>query len=247
MRTFCLCRKLVACYRNYIDIHICLFENFFRKFIPGNKSTFICYMIFSVCIFFQHVYKQSCQIIRIRRRAYLIVYNSQRIMCFAQIQHCLDEILSVYAKYPCNTHNIIFVQQTFHSLLALIFGLAIHTQRTAGYRIVRLPWTCSFPVKHIVCTQIDHRNIQFFTYFCNIFCTFRIDFPTHFFIVFCRIHCCPGCTVYDAVYFCFPDHAVYRFCIRNIHFFNVYSNTFIASFCKFIHHVMTKLSFDSCY
>ena len=203
-------------------------------------------MIFSISIFFQHIHKQSGKIISIRRSSYLIVHNCQSIMCLSQIQHGLDKILSIHTKNPSDADNIIFVQETFHSLFSLIFGLSVNIQRLC-YFIIRLPRTCSFSLKHVICTDIDHRDIKCLTYFCNILSTFSIDFSAHFFIVFRCIHCRPCCAVNNAVYLCLTNDRIYCCCICDVHLFNIYTNTFISPLCEFIHNIMAKLTFYSCY
>ena len=107
-------------------------------------------MILSVLFFFQHIHKKSGQIIGVGRSADLVVHNSQCIMSFSQIQHSLDKILSIDAKYPGNTHNIILVGIFFYCKLALIFCLTVNIQRLY-HRIIRFPGTGSLTVKHIVC------------------------------------------------------------------------------------------------
>ena len=76
------------------------------------------------------------------------------IMGLTQIQHGLDEILTVHTEYPGDSYDKILLQCILHCHLALVFGLPVYVQRMA--LIVGLPGSGTFAVKYIVRADIDH-------------------------------------------------------------------------------------------
>ena len=202
-------------------------------------------MIFAVLFFFQHIHKKLCQIVGIRRSSDLIVYHSQGIMGLSKIQHGLDKVFAVYAKYPGNTDNIIFIRIFFYCQLPFILCLSINIQRFYHW-IVRFPGTGAFSVKHIIGTEVDHGNIQLPAHFCNIFCSQSVDFAAHFHLILCCIHSCPGCTVHHFVRTDFLHDSAYCRFICDVHLLHIHANAFISPFRQLIHHIVTKLSLYSC-
>ena len=151
-------------------------------------------MVFAVLFFFQHIYKKSCKVVGVSRCTDLVIYNSQGIMCFAKIDHGLDEVFAVQSEYPCNTHDVVLRSIFFHGNFTFVFGLSIDIQRLYD-RIIRLPRADSLSVKHIVCADVYHRNVEFSTHLCNICCSIHIYFVADLLVILRCIHSSPRCTV----------------------------------------------------
>ena len=230
---------------NRIDLG-CLTENLTCEFIPGAKSL-IGRMVSAIFVCLHHIHQQSCQVIGIGRRTDLIIHNRQFIMCFTEVQHGLDKVLSVHTEYPGNADNVISGQVFLNRQFTLIFCLAVYIQRMT--LVIRLPRTGALSVKHVIRTDIDHLQIQLRTDFCDILRTTGIDLA-HFFnliLILCQIHSRPCRTVNDCLHVGFPDHTLHRSRICDIHLLNVHTDTGMTPFRQFIHHIMAKLSFDTCH
>ena len=196
----------------------CLTEDFFSKIIPADISTFIGCMIISILFCLYHIYQKTCKIKCIRRCTNLVIYNCKFIVCLTDIQHRLDKVLTVLAKYPCNTYDKVFVQITGYSKLSIQLCLSIYIQWSIILAIW-LPWLCALSIKHIIRTDIYHLTIQFFTHLCDIFGTACINrmYDRLFIFILCIIYCCPCCTMHHNIWIHFAHYLFYRCSICNIH------------------------------
>ena len=104
----------------------CLSENFFCKIIPADEAALVGHMIITVFIGFDHIHQQARQIIGVGRCADLIGYDFQGVMCLADVQHRLDEVLAVDAEYPCNPDDKILVQGLRNCKLAFQLRLSVN-------------------------------------------------------------------------------------------------------------------------
>ena len=93
----------------------------------------------------------------------------------AQAQHSLDKILPVDAEHPCNPDNEIFIEKFLNRKLPLIFCLSVSIQRLPY--VIRLPWTFSRPVKHIICADVHQADVKIAADFSYVTCPVCIDLP----------------------------------------------------------------------
>ena len=166
-------------------------------------------------------------------------------MGLTQIQHGLDEILTVHTEYPGDSYDKILLQCILHCQLALVFGLSVYVQRMA--LIVGLPGSGTFAVKYIVRADIDHLAVQLLADIGNILCTVRIDPAAELHVVFRCIHCCVSCAVNHSIRCCLTDHFFHAGSIRDIHVLNIHANRLNAALCKFIYHIISQLALYACY
>ncbi len=104
----------------------CLSENFFCKIVPADVAALVGHMIIPIFVGFDHIHQQARQIIGVGRCADLIGYDFQGVMCLADIQHRLDEVLAVDAEHPCNPDDKILVQGLRNCKLAFQLRLSVN-------------------------------------------------------------------------------------------------------------------------
>ena len=201
-------------------------------------------MVTAVLVCLYHIHQKFCQIVSISRGSDLIIYHAQFIMCLGKIQHSFNKVLSIHSEYPGDSDDIILLQIFFYCQFSFVFRLSIDIQRLSF--IIRLPWSGAFSVKYVICTDIDHFQIQLFADLCNIFCPLRIDLMTEFRIVFCCIYCGISCTVNHRFHFRLLDDLLYFCCIGDIHLFYVYTDSGMPAFGEFVHYIIAKLAFYTC-
>ena len=204
-------------------------------------------MVAAVVLFLCHVDKQAGQVVGVGRASYLIIYNSQMIVCLSKIQHGLDEVLSVHAEYPCDADDVEFFHPFLYRELSLVFRLAVYVQRMT--LIIRLPRAGALAVEYIVCGDVDHFAVKVMADFCDVLGSDCIDLMYFFFfvIILSKVYSGPCCTVDYDIRVCFGNDFSYAFCIGDVHFFNINADSFMTAFCKFIHDVMAELAFYTCY
>ena len=56
----------------------------------------------SLCL--DHIHQKSCKVVCVSRRTDLVTDNRYSAALLAETEHCLDKVLSVYTKYPCDTN-----------------------------------------------------------------------------------------------------------------------------------------------
>ena len=187
-------------------------------------------------------------------------------MSLAQIQHRLDEVLSIHAKYPGDPDNEIFLQILRDSQFSAKLRLAIDIQRLVGLA-VRLPGLRSHSVKDIIGGKIDHLAVQLLTCKCDVLGSGHVNLANllHLVVILRQIHSRPGCTVYHHVRLDLRQHLLHSLFICDIqlhirHFrhstavcsstvlrSDIGTNTLVPSLCQFIHHIMAQLSADACH
>ena len=154
-------------------------------------------MIVTVFIGLYHIYEQSRKVECVCRCTNLITYYCELVMCLANIQHCLDEVLAIYAKYPRYTHDKVLLKGICHCKLSVELCLPIYVERCIVLA-VRLPWCGALSVKYIVCADIYHFGIYLLAGIRDILCAVCVDCMhlCFFIIILGQIYCCPCCTVY---------------------------------------------------
>ena len=96
-----------------------LLKDFTSKIIP-TADAFVGCMVAAVFIGFHHIHQKLCKVIGVGRRANLVVHNREMVSGLAKIQHGLNEVFAVYAKYPCDANDVVLLQKCFHSKLAFV-------------------------------------------------------------------------------------------------------------------------------
>ena len=203
-------------------------------------------MIDPVLFFFQHIHQKLRQVIGIGGRADLVADDGETVVGFPQIQHGLDEVLSVYAEHPRDTDDIILIRILLYRKLSLVFTLSVHVQGL-HHRIVRLPGPCALSVEHIVRAEIDHGNIQFPAHLRDVLRSVHIYLPADIHLIFRGVHGRPRGAVHHAVRTDFADHLSHRGFVCDIHLVHIHADAFVSPERKLIHHIMPQLSFYTCY
>ena len=103
----------------------CLTEDLFGEIIPADVTALVGCMIVTVFLCLDHIYQQSCQVIGISWSTDLVIDYGECVVCFSKIDHGLDEVLAVFAKYPCNTDDKELIHCAGYSQFAVQFGLSI--------------------------------------------------------------------------------------------------------------------------
>ena len=187
-------------------------------------------------------------------------------MCLAYIQHRLNKVLTIQTEHPSNADNKILLQRLAYCQLTFQFRLAVYIQRLVILTI-RLPRLGTLTVKHIVCADIGHLTVQLLADVCNILCATCVDSTDfrHFIVILCHIHSSPCCTVDHCVRVYFRNDFLNCTLVRNIQgniqcfcycgavchttviFLNIRSYTLMATLQQLVHHIMSKLTANTCY
>ena len=243
-----------------------LAEDFLCEIIPADESAFIGCMIIAVLVGDDHIHHEAGKVIRIGRCPDLVADNADGIMAFSDIQHGLDKILPVLAKYPGNPDDKEFLYVVVYRKLTVQLCLTVDVQWLV-ILAVRLPGSGSLTIEHVIGREIHHFDAQFFADFCNIFGTNHIDeadfFP--FVLVLSGIHGGPCSAVYNCIRLAVCKDFFHRSGIGDIHAHirhggyrravpdsgifrgKVGADAFVAAFMKLIHHIMSKLSCHTCH
>ena len=221
-------------------------------------------MVVAVLFRFHHVHQQAGQIISIGGRTNLIVNHANFIMGLAHIHHSLNKVFPVQPKYPGNAHDKILFQCPDHCQFTFQLSLPVYIQRFV-ILIIRLPGSCTLPIKHIIRRKIQEFRIYSFGCLSHVQSAvcIHLAYQGYLVIIFCHVHGCPGRTVNHGIRFYFCKHSSYYFLICYIHtdvrhcsysrtvrhaFISrrkIRTNTFIAAFRQFIHHVMAQLAINT--
>ena len=218
-------------------------------------------MIIAVFFGFIHINQQPRQIVCVRRRADLIVDHANRVVGFPDIQHRLDEILSIQAEYPRDADDEILLKRPADRQLTLELGLPIDVQRPV-IPAIRLPRFGSLSVKHVIRADVCHLAAQLFAGVRHVLRASHID-RAHLFRLFgllCQIHRRPRRAMDHSVRLYVRHDPLHSGSVGNIQrhirrlrhrgavrhaaiaFLNVRSDAFMAAPDQLVHHVVAELA-----
>ena len=125
-----------------------------RQISPGDISALIGSMIISVLLRFDHIDKQTGKIESISWRADLIIDHTDGIVCLPDVNHRLDEVLTVQTENPGDADDEELVLVLRYRHLAFQLGLAVVVERCIVL-IIGLPRPLALPVEYIVRGKIQ--------------------------------------------------------------------------------------------
>ena len=187
-------------------------------------------------------------------------------MDLADIEHSLDEILTVLTEYPGNADDKIFFQRLRDSQFPFKLGLAINVEGLVILAI-RLPRLRPLPIEYIIRTEIEHLTVQFLADIGNMLRPTGIDRPdlSHFVVIFGHIDSRPSRTVDDCIGLHIRYDPPYGISVGNIqrhirrrrhcrpishptvHCLRTTTHRYMTAADQFIHHIMTQLAIHTRY
>ena len=121
------------CYGYFFVFFVACFyglaEDFFGEIIPADIAAFVGGMVVAVFLCFDHIYQEHGQVQGVGRGADLVADYPELIVGLSKIQHGLDEILAVFAEYPGDTDNEVFLQIFGNAQLTFQLGFSVYVQR----------------------------------------------------------------------------------------------------------------------
>ena len=117
-------------------------------------------------------------------------------MSLSNIKHSLNKVLSINTKYPCNTHDKVFIKSVRNSKFSGKLSLSIYIKRLVVLA-VWFPRCFTLTVKYIISTDIYHLAVKFLADISNILSAICINSLNLGFliIIFGSVNGCPCCTV----------------------------------------------------
>ena len=223
-------------------------------------------MVVAVLLGLEHVHEQSCEVQCIGRCPDLIIDHAYSIVGLSDVQHGLDEVLSVEAEDPGDADDEILLEGAGHSLLTAKLRLTVVVERRIVLT-VRLPRGLALTVEDVVRGDIDHLRIHELRGVRDVLHAVDIDrlYLRTIRLILCSIDCSPGCTVHDHIRMKLTDDGGNLGTIRDVHLhirhtghrriihhtavyrLDIRADTLIATLREFVHHIVTELTIDTCY
>ena len=111
-------------------------------------------MVVTILVGLSHIDQKPCKVDGVSGCAYLVVNDTNHIVCLAHIKHGLDEVLAVPAKHPGDPYDEEFIRSSGYRKFTLQLSLSVVINRGIVLA-VRLPGGNSLPVENIVCTDVE--------------------------------------------------------------------------------------------
>ena len=223
-------------------------------------------MVVAVFLGLQHVHEQSRKIQCIGRCTDLIIYHAYGIVGLSDVQHGLDEVLSVEAEDPGDADDEILLEGPRDGLLTAELRLTIVVERRI-ILTVRLPRGLALTVEDVVGGDIDHLRIHELRGIGDVLHAVNIDrlYLRTVRLILCGVNRGPGRTVHDHIRMKLANDGGNLGTIRDIHLhirhtghrriihhtavhrLDVRADTLVAAFREFVHHIVTELTIDTCY
>ena len=202
-------------------------------------------MINSIFLSLYHITEQRRQIRRIGWGSPLVCHNSQFIMALPQAEHGFDKVIAIFAKDPGNADDEIFYHLHLHSLLSKELGQSVHIQRPLSG--ICSKWLAAFSIKDVVCGNVKHLRIDFFSSLCESQRSFGINIHGPAIFIFRLVHGCISSTVNDSIRVIRSHYFLHFRWNSQVHIFGTDAFVFDMTSFQFLSYVITKLPSHSCY